>query len=215
MSNGQWTHCIDIMKECFLRIISWIENILFLVVFSQASLWWRLKPHVASQFQAKQRLRPRDGGRCGLVSFSYPSFILRPGSKLRRASTKGLPFGARKKPPLVMRYKVGAHFLPQFAISARSNICQRETHSCLFSQGFFSSPEENQPTCHYNANHQSAPTCRLEISNVIIHPGNVAFWRSVFATDSDILHQRARVWFRYLVIQLPAIINQEGRKRKL
>lgn len=157
MSIGQWTHCIDIMKEYFLRIISWIENILFLVVFSQASLWWRLKPHVASQFQAKQRLRPRDGGRCGLVSFSHSSFILRPGSKLRRASTKGLPFGARKKPPLVMRYKVGAHFLPQFAISARSNICQRETHSCLFSQGFFSSPEENQPTWHYNAHRQTAP----------------------------------------------------------
>ena len=50
---------------------------------------------------------------------------------------------------------------------------------------------------------------------MIIHPGNLAFWRSVFAADSDILHQRARVWFWYLVILLPAIINQEGRKRKL
>ena len=153
-------------------------------------------------------------GRRAVRSCQFFSLVFYPSAWIW-ASTKGLPFGARKKPPLVMRYKVGAHFLPQFAISLRSNICQRETHSCLFSQGFFSSPEENQPTCHYNANHQSAPTCRLEISNVIIHPGNVAFWRSVFATDSDILHQRARVWFRYLVIQLPAIINQEGRKRKL
>ena len=95
-------------------------------------------------------------GRRAVRSCQFFSLVFYPSAWIW-ASTKGLPFGARKKPPLVMRYKVGAHFLPQFAISARSNICQRETHSCLFSQGFFSSPEENQPTCHYNAHRQTAP----------------------------------------------------------
>ena len=95
-------------------------------------------------------------GRRAVRSCQFFSLVFYPSAWIW-ASTKGLPFGARKKPPLVMRYKVGAHFLPQFAISARSNICQRETHSCFFSQGFFSSPGEKQPTCYYNAHRQTAP----------------------------------------------------------
>ena len=163
MSIGQWTHCIDIMKECFLRIISCIENILFLVVFSQASLWWRLKPHVASQFQAKQRLRPRDGGRCGLVSFSQSCFILRPGSEQAR---RGCLLGHERSPRLLCVIKLAPTFCPNLQ-SAPDPTSVNGKPTAAFSPRVSSAPQgrSNQPAIIMQIINQPPPAL-LQVKDI-------------------------------------------------